>query len=467
MLSRARTAYRGRSLAGWRAPRLGRQIAWVIAPFGTTQVMRLATNVVLTRLLAPEVFGVMLLIHSLRTGTELLSDIGIGQSVVRSPHGEDRRFLDVAWTLQALRGALLSAVALIAALPVAQIYGKPELASYIAGISPIFLLTGLQSPGLFLAQRRVALGRRAAYDIVNTAANSLFAIALALVIPSVWALIIGLVLGTLCSTVLTYTVFDSPRPRLAWDDRHAREIIAFGKWIFLSTAIYFSAISFDRFYFAGVLPLALAGIYGVARTFSDMLGALAQRAGAFLVFPRVAAMQDRLDEAVHRVRAMRRRVLLLVAIVTGFAVAGSDAFILLAYDARYHAAAFMIPILMVSVWFGILSSFADSMLMGCGRPAPGALANGAKFVTQLIALPLAIASGNLLAALLALVLGEIVRWLALVPASLRQGFAKPLDDFALTAAMAIAALGTKVALGALGLVPTIGQWWQMHGLLHG
>ena len=368
MLSRARTAYRGRSLAGWRAPRLGRQIAWVIAPFGTTQVMRLATNVVLTRLLAPEVFGVMLLIHSLRTGTELLSDIGIGQSVVRSPHGEDRRFLDVAWTLQALRGALLSAVALIAALPVAQIYGKPELASYIAGISPIFLLTGLQSPGLFLAQRRVALGRRAAYDIVNTAANSLFAIALALVIPSVWALIIGLVLGTLCSTVLTYTVFDSPRPRLAWDDRHAREIIAFGKWIFLSTAIYFSAISFDRFYFAGVLPLALAGIYGVARTFSDMLGALA---------------------------------------------------------------------------------------------------NGAKFVTQLIALPLAIASGNLLAALLALVLGEIVRWLALVPASLRQGFAKPLDDFALTAAMAIAALGTKVALGALGLVPTIGQWWQMHGLLHG
>lgn len=466
MLSRVRVIARARAWPAWRVPHFGRQVAWVVGPFGSTQLMRLATNVVLTRLLAPEVFGVMLLIHSLRTGAELLSDIGIGQSVVRSPHGEHRRFLDVAWTLQVLRGALLSAAGLIAAYPIANLYDRPELASYIAAISPIFLLTGLQSPGLFLAQRRVELHRRAIYDIVNALANSLFAIALAFVIPSVWALIIGLVLGTLFSTALTFVAFRSHRPRLTWDRAHALEIIAFGKWIFLSTAIYFAAISFDRLYFVGVLSLALAGIYGVARTFSDMLGSLAQRAGALLVFPRVAAMQDRLQEAAGRLRSTRRRVLALVAVATGVAVAGADQFILLAYDARYHAAAFMIPILLVGVWFGILSSFADSMLMGCGRPAPGALANGAKFLTQLVALPLAIAHGSLLWALLVLVLGEVVRWITLAPAARRQGLASPLDDVMVTLLMAAVAVAVKAGFGALGLVPTIGAWWQMRGSLY-
>lgn len=446
---------------------LGQQIGWVVAPFGATQVLRLATNILLTRLLAPEIFGIMLLINSLRTGTELLSDIGIGQSVVRSPHGLEPRFLDVAWTLQLLRGVLLAAVALAVAYPVAEIYGKPELAPLIMAISPVFVLTGLQSPALFTAQRRIQLARRAVYDIGNTVLHSLLAIGLALVIPTVWALIIALVAGTATQTLLTYATFDRRLPRLVWDPRFAHEIIAFGKWIFLSTAIYFAAISYDRLYFVGVLPLAMAGVYGVARTFSDMLGALAQRTGAFLVFPRAAAMREDDAEAATRLRVTRRKTLALVALVTGLTVAGGDQFILLVYDDRYHAAAFMIPILLISVWFGMLSSFGESMLMGRGRPAPGALANGAKFLALLIGLPLAIAQGSLLGALMVLVLAEMARWLALAVPSHRAGFARGSDDILLTLLMAGTALGAKLSAGALGLVPTIEAWWAMRGLLHG
>ncbi len=420
----------------------------------------------LTRLLAPEIFGIMLLINTLRTGTELLSDIGIGQSVVRSPHGHDRRFLDVAWTLQLLRGCLLALVALAAAWPVAQIYGQPSLAPLIIAMSPVFILTGLQSPALFVAQREMKLSRRAVFDIVNVVCNSLFAIALAWFIPTVWALVIALVLGTAVQTALTYLVFDRRLPRLTWDPVFVKEIVGFGKWIFLSTAIYFAAISYDRLYFVGVLPLAMAGIYGVARTFSDMLGALTQRAGAMLVFPRAAAMRGDDADAARRLRATRRKTLAMVAVVCGCAVAGADQFILLAYDDRYHAAAFMIPILLVSVWFGMLSTFADSMLMGRGRPAPGAFANGVKFLTLLIGLPLAIADGSLLEALVVLVASELTRWLALALPSHRAGFARATDDLALTVLMAATALAGKLIAGSLGLVPTIGEWWALHGLLN-
>lgn len=439
-----------------------RQAALVVMPFGIAQALRLGTNIILTRLLAPEIFGLMLLLNSLRTGAELLSDVGIGQSVVRSTSGDEDDFLDVAWTLQFLRGLLLAAVALAAAFPLAQLYGKPELTLLIAAMSPVFILTGLQSPGLFLAQRRMELGRRAWYDIANTVQICAVGIVLALVIKSVWALVIALVVSTFLGTLLTFWLFERRWPRFRLDHAHAREIIGFGKWIFLATAIFFAATSFDRFYFVGVLPIALAGVYGVARTFSDLLSALSTRAGAFLVFPRVAAMREDDAEAAPRLRAVRRRTLAIVALATGVAVAGSDAFILFAYDQRYHAAAFMIPILMVGVWFGIMSSFADSMLMGAGRPAPGALANAAKFAVMALGLPLAIGQGSMVLALLVLVASEIARWLALVPPSLARRFARPLDDLALTVLMLVTAVGTKWLLGMTGLVPTIAEWWAMH-----
>jgi O-antigen/teichoic acid export membrane protein len=445
---------------------LGRQLGWVVAPFGVQQAIRLVTNIVLTRLLAPEIFGIMLLINSLRTGTELLSDIGIGQSVVRSPNGANRDFLDVAWTLQLVRGALLALVIALAAAPIAALYGKPALMPLILALSPIFLFTGLQSAGIFLAQRRLELKSRALFDTASTLINSFAAIALALVIKSAWSLVIALVASALLTTVLSFVVFERRLPRFRWDSSHVREIISFGKWIFLSTMLYFAATSYDRLYFVAAVPIALAGVYAVARTFADMLAQLAQRAGSFLVFPKVAAMGEYRDAAVSaRLRTTRRKVLALVALATGTAVAGSDQFILLAYDARYHGAAFMIPVMLVGAWFGILSAFADAMLMGAGRPAPGAWANGAKFAAMLIGLPLALASGDFLAALLVLAGAEAVRWLALLPSSHREGLATPFDDLWLSAVMAASALGCKALLGALGLVPTLSEWWAMRGLL--
>jgi O-antigen/teichoic acid export membrane protein len=445
--------------------KLGREVGWVAVPFAAQQAIRLGTNIVLTRLLAPEIFGIMLLINSLRTGTELLSDIGIGQSVVRSPNGENRDFLDVAWTLQMLRGLLLTLFVLIAAVPVAAFYGRMDLAPLILAMSPVFFITGLQSAGLFTAQRHMLLHRRAVYEVANTVLASIIGIAMALMIKSAWALVIALVVSTFVMTISSFLIFERRLPRFRWERSHVREIISFGKWIFLSTAVYFAATSFDRFYFVAAVPIAMAGIYGVARTFSDMLAALAQRAGALLVFPRAAAMQGRQDEMAPRLRHTRRKTLALVALALGAAVAGSDQFILVAYDQRYHAAAFMIPILIVGVWFNILSTFADAMLMGAGRPAHGAWANFAKFGVMLAGLPIAFARGSLLEALLVLVLAEMARWLALQPATRRERFGSLSDDCLLTLLMAAAALGFKWMFGALGLAPTLGEWWQMRALL--
>ena len=143
---------------------VGRQASWAVAPFVFNQALRLATNLVLARLLAPEIFGLMLLVNTLRTGTELLSDIGIGQSVVRSKQGALLSFLDSAWTLQVMRGAGLALFGLVAAYPIAQAYCEPELFPILLVVSSLFFIARLQSPFLYLFQKPIRVKSRAAFD---------------------------------------------------------------------------------------------------------------------------------------------------------------------------------------------------------------------------------------------------------------------------------------------------------------
>jgi O-antigen/teichoic acid export membrane protein len=445
---------------------LGVQAGWVAAPFLVGTVLRLVTNIILARLLAPEIFGLMLIVNMLRTGAELLSDIGIGQSVVRAKRYPDRAFLDTAWTLQVARGALLTLAMLALAPLLADLYGS-DFEHILMAVSVIFLLTGLQSPGLFLMQRNMELRPKAALEVIITSFQCASTIALAYVLPSVWALVWGLLLSTAFASALSYAFGERRIPHLILHREHVHEIVHFGKWVFLATLIYFAASSADRAFFGAVLPMAAVGIYSVARTFSDMVGQLAQRLGALLVFPKISNLRAQGQAMAGRVQQARRHTLALVAVGMGVAIAGSDAFILLFYDPRYHAAAFMLPVLLFGAWFGILAVFAEALLLGCDRPAPGAFANAGKFVVLAIGLPLALASYGVFGGLLVLALAELARWLILGRALLREKMAFFGDDLALTAIMITTAFLTKVALSAIGVVPGLAEWWAMGLDVHG
>src|SRR5207302_5912193 len=104
-------------------------------------------------------------------GLAMFSDVGIGPSIVQHELGDDERYLNTAWTIQALRGLCLFAVATAAALPVARFYGQPELASLIPVVSLGSILAGFNSTKLFTATRQIALGRLTAVDLISQAAG--------------------------------------------------------------------------------------------------------------------------------------------------------------------------------------------------------------------------------------------------------------------------------------------------------
>ena len=80
---------------------------WTIAGFGFSQVIRLGSNLALTRILVPELFGMMAIVTAIRLGIYMCSEIGLKVSVIRHENGEEPGFLNTAWTMQVIRGGLL------------------------------------------------------------------------------------------------------------------------------------------------------------------------------------------------------------------------------------------------------------------------------------------------------------------------------------------------------------------------
>jgi hypothetical protein len=72
---------------------------YVIAFYGISSALRMVSSVVLARLFSPEIFGVMTLLTTVLVGLNLFSHIGLGDSVIQSPRGDEPVFLSTAWTL--------------------------------------------------------------------------------------------------------------------------------------------------------------------------------------------------------------------------------------------------------------------------------------------------------------------------------------------------------------------------------
>ena len=437
------------------------RLGWATTAHGATQGLRFLTSLIVTRLLTPEIFGIMLIINTLRTGAELLSDIGIGQNIVASPNGAKREFLDTAWTLQLLRAALIGIVVTASAWPIAHIYGNPDLVKLMPFAGLFSFIIGFEAIDRFIAQREQKFARFTAFEISIALVSGAGQVLLAWLYPTVWGLIYANTAGAIITVVASYIFFAEKVPKLSLDRVYAREILHFGKWIFLTSIVYFISTNFDRLYLGGAIPLGLLGVFGVARSLTEVIASFVTRVGNYIVFPAVAASQG--DRAELRRKLAHSRLPLLLAAAAGLSVfvALSDLVIKVLYDDRYLAAGYILPILAAGVWFTVLTTTAEAVLLGIGRPIYGAAGNAAKLVWLLIGLPLAVTSHGIIGGVIVIALADGVRYLPIWWAQKRSHLSFARQDLGVTLLM-FAMIGLwREIFGLVGLTSGWSGWWAM------
>lgn len=324
------TTYQARAFRG---------TALTLFNFGAANILRLASNLILTRLLFPEAFGLMALVQVVVTGVAMFSDIGLRGAIVQDPRGNDPAFLNTAWTLQAGRGVLLFLVMVALAGPMSEFYDEPLLADILPVVAITALLQGLNSTRLASASRELYIGRLVVLGLVTQLLGVAATIALAWWLQSVWALAFGTLVAPALLMILSHFAVPGIRNWFALERAATGRLISFGKYVFLATLAGFFINQGDRAVLGKFVSLSDIAIYTIAFFLASVPVLLAEAMSARIIFPLYARRPPSESERNRRKLARARRLLTLALICLSCLIAIlGDPMVRLLYDPRYHAA---------------------------------------------------------------------------------------------------------------------------------
>ncbi|PRY24228.1 O-antigen/teichoic acid export membrane protein [Aliiruegeria haliotis] len=333
-----------------RGARALRGSAFATFQFGTAQLLRLASNLILTRLLFPEAFGTMAIVNALITGLALFTDTGLRASIIQNARGDDPDFLNTAWTIQIIRGGLLWLVILACAAPVSQIYGAPELATILPVIGLGVFVAGFTPTAVHRAERHLRIGRLTAISLSVQLISIIVTIIAAYVLRSVWALVIGNLVNEILLLVARRLFLPDNRNRLRLEPEALRSIVTFGKFILLSTAAAFVISQGDRVILGLYISRAELGVYSVGFVLATVAVQLNNMLGGRILFP-LYSMAPPNASASNRsaiFRAQRLVGLCALTITSALAFAG-PALVDVLYDPRYALAGPIVTLQCLSV----------------------------------------------------------------------------------------------------------------------
>ncbi len=343
---------------------------WTFASYGINQVLRLGTNLILTRLLIPEIFGLSALITTFMIGLEMFSDLGIGASIIQNDRGEDPVFLNTAWTIQVLRGIALWLCSCLGSWPFARFYGEPQLGWLItvAGLSA--LIAGFNSTGIFTAKRRLRLERLSLVEIGAKITSVAAIIAWALVSPTIWAIVTGGLVGRFILMLGSHVWLSEVTHKFTWDKNSARSLAKFGRWIFISTVLGFLAQHIDKLILGKFLSLKELGLYSIASMIAISLWQLFSKTSQQVLFPLFSKLKE-LPPNELRKKVVKLRIRLMTIFLPPLLILvifGQDLITLL-LDPRYQEAGWILQtlsagmIILLGTALGpIALAFGDSYL---------------------------------------------------------------------------------------------------------
>ena len=288
---------------------------WSMVQYGSGQLIRLGSNLILWRLLYPDAFGLMAIVNSFIVGLAMFSDIGIGQNVVRHERGEEPDFLNTIWTIQVLRGLALMVLAIAGAIPVAHFYHQRELAGLIPMVALGSGISAFNSTKLYSASRRMALGRLTMIELVSQVAALVAMNIWAYLQHSVWALAGGAAIGSAVKLALSHLALPGIRNRFRWERTTLDEVSHFGRWILISTILTFFASASDRLIFGKLVSIATLGVYSIGAVWATIPGYVVGHVVGNVLFPLISRVKR--SELPVTFRNLRGTVLIGRGLVGG------------------------------------------------------------------------------------------------------------------------------------------------------
>ncbi len=356
--------------------------------FGASLVLKLGSNLVLSRLVMPDVFGLMALVTIAVMGLTMLSDVGLAPAVVQHTKGNDHDFLCTAWTVQVVRGLLIWIGCCFAAPFITNFYSEPILIWLIPIVGFTAAIEGFASTGVMTSQRRLKPTAMITYNVLSQFVGTIATCVVAYFQPTIWALVIGAFAGSLSRTLTSFLLPSEMKHRFRWNPQFAHELFHFGKWIFVSTAATFFALQVDRMVLGKLGSLETLGLYYLATTIAMMPVLLITHIGDYVMFPLLAkAARETPERLAVQIAPVRGRMLGFNLIMNVGVFAVAPLFFGTLYGEEYFDAGRLTQWLVFAGWTSVLSGLAVQTFKAVGDVKSMAIG---KIIRFLATIPLTI-----------------------------------------------------------------------------
>lgn len=280
--------------------RVASNVTWSVSGMIISQCIGFVRSIVLARLLAPEDFGVLGMAFTVTAAFAALTTIRLDQAMIARRSPDLDASLNTVWSAEVVRSIGVAILLTLSAFPLASFYGRSELRMILPILGVASILQGFQNVGLVLFSKELRFARLFWFELTVNLTGLAVTIGLALVLHDMWALVIGILITSALSTVLSY-VFHSYRPRFTFDRGALKHAVGFGKFVLLGEAGSYVISTGDNVVVGRLLGAAPLGLYALAYSLASapvlvLIGAVGK-----VLFPAYVAITENDRERVRKV----------------------------------------------------------------------------------------------------------------------------------------------------------------------
>ena len=263
---------------------------WTLGRQTYYQLVAFALGVVLSRLLAPEEFGLLAMVMVFSRFGTLFSGSGLSRSLIHKQNISLTDLSTVFWSNFVI-GWLLAGLLAASASSIASFYGQPQLAALVLVIALNFILNSLCTIHRTLFEKELRFRSLFFIDGISISLAGLIAVCMALSGCGVWSLVGQIMFRTFFAVVLLWS-FNPWRPKLIFETAALQSAAAYGLPLMGSNSLNYWARNFDNLLIGKFLGDQALGYYN--KPYSLMLFPLANITYviAKVMFPSLAKIKD-------------------------------------------------------------------------------------------------------------------------------------------------------------------------------
>lgn len=344
-----------------------RGVFWSVVQKWGREGISLIVLVALSRLLAPEAFGLVALALVFTEFVNIFLDQGFSAAIVQHPNLE-KEHLDTAFWISVAIGILLTAGGIAGAGLIGAFFHEPRLGPVVKWLSAGFILTALSSTQMAILQREMAFKSLAVRSMAAKLVGGIVGVSLAFAGFGVWSLVAQRLSAALAGIIVLWRASDW-RPGFKLSKSHYKELFSFGVSVVGNNFLKVFVRRSNDFLIGYFLGPTLLGIYTIG--YRLLLVVLRLVTGiinsvAFPMFARLQHSRERMRRAFYQVTQYTS--LLAFPVFLGLAVLAPDLVPAVFGDQWARS----VPIMQVLAFIGILESvmaFNGSVIRAAGKPS--------------------------------------------------------------------------------------------------